>query len=55
MGVPPKVVARMIVIPWLGSLALNIVLARAHRIAANKKADATEYPDFGIQSRRLTR
>jgi hypothetical protein len=50
----PKMVARVSVIPWLGSFALNSVLNAVHRFPINKKADATESRDFEILSRRLT-
>jgi hypothetical protein len=47
-------VARVSVIPWLGSFALNRVLNAVHRFPINKKAGAAKSRGFGIQLRRLT-
>jgi hypothetical protein len=50
----PKMVARVSLIPWLGSFAFNTVLTTAHYFPINKKADATESRGFEIPLRRLT-
>jgi hypothetical protein len=52
MRAPAKIVARTGVIACLGSFIIDIVFVRVHK---NEKADATEFRDFGIQLRRLTR
>jgi hypothetical protein len=41
--VPPKMVARMIMIPWLGSLAFYVVLVRAHIVSIHRRSAAAGY------------
>ena len=43
MGVPPKMVTRVNVIPRLGSFALNIVLAAVHAVPINNRCRRVGY------------
>ena len=54
MRVFQKVMARVQMIPWIGSFALHIVLVRAHLLPIMKRKKPTQQNTSGVHLRRLT-